>query len=71
MGWQGGRVDWSLGIQRCKCEFESHWLRVRSVIISETILRSFLTAGLLPFPQPIKELQRSNSKLVTSCGGRL
>ena len=72
---RGGRVDCPLGIQRCDRGLESQWQWVRSAIITEAIFCSFLItqrwfSRVLPFPPPTK-LQRSNSKLVTSCGGSL
>ena len=53
-----------------------NWQWVRSAIITEAVFRSFLiTPRWLPRGIPVssanKKLQRSNSKLVTSCGGRL
>ena len=41
-GQNGGRVDWSLGIQRCDRGFKSQWQWVRSAIITEAVFRSFL-----------------------------
>ena len=73
----GGRVDWSLGILRCVRRFKSQWQWVRSAIITETVFRSFLiTPRWFSRGTPVsstykKKLQKSNSKLVASCRGRL
>ena len=70
-------MDWSLGIQRCGRGFEYQWQWVKSAIITEAVFGSFLiTLQWFPRGTPVsstnkKELQRPNSKLVTSCGVRL
>ena len=73
---RGGRVDWSLGIQRCGRGFDSQWQWVRFAIITEAVFCSFLITPRwflrgTPVSSTNKNLQRSNSKLVTLCRGRL
>ena len=63
-GRRSGRVDWSLGIQRCGRGFETQCQWMRPAIITEAVFRSFLITrggffGVLPFPPPTKKLQRS------------
>ena len=75
-GRRGGRVDWLLGIQRYGHGFESQSQWVRSAIITEAVFRNFLITPLwFPWGTPVssnkKKLQRSNSKSVTLCRGRL
>ena len=63
-GRRGGRVDWSLGIQRCGRGFESQWQRVRSAIITEAVFRSFLiTPRWFPRGTPVSSTKKKAAEV--------
>ena len=63
-GRRGGRVDWSLGIQRCGRGFESQWQWVRSAIITEAVFRSFLiTPRWFPRGTPVSSTKKKATEV--------
>ena len=64
LGRRGGRVDWSLGIQRCGRGFESQWQWVRSAIITEAVFRSFLiTPRWFPRGTPVSSTKKKAAEV--------